>query len=159
MRALTRAARTLFGSGRAVDADDARRSCEANARSVVADDGKVAISAVVLGGETRDDGTDSEAERAAKRARADEDASDEVASYDVKLAAIPGKFDMRGGGKIRRAERAAARAVGAGGVDHAGRRFGGVAGDVRRTGATGTARRRVRRAHDGARARGVDARR
>ena len=98
LRALTRAVRTLFGSGRAVELTT--RGAARRARSVVADDGKVAISAVVLGGETRDDGTDSEVGRAAKRARADEDASDEVASYDVKLAAIPGKFDMRAAAEL-----------------------------------------------------------
>ena len=124
------------------------------------DDGKVVITSVVIGGGKRD-GRDAEAERAAKRSRAseDEDASDEVASYDVKLAGIPGKFDMQAAVKL--------------GVPNGPQRGrlvrgesitlddGSVVSPEMCVGpeSTGTARRRVRRAHDGARARGVDARR
>ena len=99
IRALTRAARTLFGNGRAVTLTT--RGIVERTRDVVVDDGKVVITSVVIGGGKRD-GRDAEAERAAKRSRAseDEDASDEVASYDVKLAGIPGKFDMQAAVKL-----------------------------------------------------------
>ncbi|MFZ9679389.1 MAG: hypothetical protein ACO3BH_13635, partial [Quisquiliibacterium sp.] len=63
---------------------------------VILDDGAVAVKPVVLGrGARASDGTESEAKRAKTTINAVE-----VASYDIKLAGIPGKFDMAAAVKL-----------------------------------------------------------
>ena len=94
VRALARAARTLFGAGRAVALEE--RGFEGVDGEVIMDDGAVAVKAVVLGRNARAaDGTETEAKRAKTTTTAVE-----VASYDVKLAGIPGKFDMAAAVKL-----------------------------------------------------------
>jgi len=94
VRALARAARTLFGAGRAVTLEE--RGFDVEDGDVIMDDGAVAVKPVVLGrGARASDGTESEAKRAKTTINAVE-----VASYDVKLAGIPGKFDMAAAVKL-----------------------------------------------------------
>ena len=105
--ALTRAARTLFGNGRAVTLEDGGFD-RVDGGAVLVDDGSVVIRGVVLGEDATtsgrgegedasddDDGYDSfDDERASKRVKTS-NAQRIYASacYDVKLAGIPGKFD------------------------------------------------------------------
>jgi ribonuclease Z len=96
--ALLRASRTLFGSGRAVSVEE--RGFDDD--EIIVDDGSVTIRSVVVGsGGAAWDATvyddDDDEERAAKRAKGASPpiVVDQVASYDVKLAGIPGKFDMK----------------------------------------------------------------
>ena len=107
--ALTRAARTLFGNGRAVALEDGGFERE-DGGVVLVDDGSVVIRGVVLGEDAttsgRDDGDGSDAdgydsfddERASKRVKKTKTARAHrayaaSACYDVKLAGIPGTFD------------------------------------------------------------------
>ena len=109
VRALTRAARTLFGNGRAVALEDGGFERE-DGGVVLVDDGSVVIRGVVLGEDAttsgRDDGDGSDAdgydsfddERASKRVKKTKTARVHgayaaSACYDVKLAGIPGTFD------------------------------------------------------------------
>ena len=96
--ALLRATRTLFGSGRAVSVEE--RGFDDD--EIIVDDGSVTIRSVVVGSGGAawdavvydDDDYDDEG-RTAKRPKVSSPVVDQVASYDVKLAGIPGKFDMK----------------------------------------------------------------
>lgn len=91
---LGRAARTLFGNGRAVALEE--NGFDGIDSEVIVDDGTVTVRPVILGRnrERAEDGGDT------KRARTESASASEVASYDVKLASIPGKFDMAAAVKL-----------------------------------------------------------
>ena len=115
LRALAKATQSLFGQNRAVAIGESgfdRASCASVMKSeAIVRDGEVTITPVVVGGAKVLEGEgeydsfsddDARVKRARVEARKEswDDELEEVASYDVRLAGIPGKFDMESAMKL-----------------------------------------------------------